>query len=150
MKRISINSSNQTFVLHPQLAADTEPVAELDLCTLRLMNCREIPWLVLVPMRDGVREITDLSDTDQATLMREISRVSRLLTAHFKPHKLNVAALGNIVPQLHIHAIARSTSDPAWPKPVWGNVPMTPYTPEALASLTSELRRLLATEPRIG
>lgn len=133
------------FDLHPQLAADTLPLAELELCLVRLMNCREIPWLVLVPKRAGAREITDLSEDDQLLLMREIARVSRLLTSNFKPHKINIAALGNVVPQLHIHAIARFTHDGAWPKPVWGNIAMEPYTASELPIMVRKIAQFFQT-----
>jgi diadenosine tetraphosphate (Ap4A) HIT family hydrolase len=84
------------------------------------MNDRAYPWLILVPRRNGVREIIDLSSADQALLLREIGQASRAIKKALKPEKLNVAALGNVVPQLHVHVIARFTDDPAWPRPIWG------------------------------
>lgn len=112
----------ETFALHPQLAADTFFVQELPLCRLVAMDCRALPWLILVPRVAGARELIDLSETEQQQLMREIARVSALLKQEFRPDKINVAALGNMVPQLHVHVLARFTTDAAWPKPVWGNI----------------------------
>ncbi len=133
-----------SFILHPQLAADTVSVADLGLSTLRLMNCRTVPWLILVPRRDGVTEIMDLPAADQVVLMEEITSASAHLRRLFNPRKINVAALGNVVPQLHVHVIARSENDGAWPKPVWGNVSMAAYAPEELAQLLTRLRKEFA------
>jgi len=130
--------------LDARLADDTHPVAQLPLCELRLMDDSHHPWLVLVPRVAGATELIDLSDDEQQALMREVSRVSRLLRAHFSPDKLNVAALGNVVPQLHVHVIARYTGDVAWPKPVWGQVAVRSYTPEALVERIATLREGLA------
>lgn len=116
------------FELHPQLEQDTFAATALNLCTVRLMNCRALPWLVLVPRVEAIREIIELSEDDQQQLMREISQMSRLLQQAYHPDKINVAALGNMVPQLHVHVIARYTNDAAWPKPVWGNIGMEPYS----------------------
>lgn len=109
-----------SFVLNPTLEKDTFFVADLPLSRLLLMNDARFPWLILVPRREGMRELVDLMPGDQDQLLREINSVSRCLQQLFKPDKLNVAALGNMVPQLHIHIIARFASDAAWPKPVWG------------------------------
>jgi diadenosine tetraphosphate (Ap4A) HIT family hydrolase len=107
------------FQLHPQLTADTHFVRDLNLCRVLLMNDRRFPWLILVPMREGMRDLVDMLPGDQGQVTKEINRVSRLLQTKFKPTKLNIAALGNITPQLHIHVIARFENDAAWPKPVW-------------------------------
>ena len=125
--------------LHPQLGEDTHPVASWPLCELRLMDDANHPWLVLVPRVEGAVEIVDLDAEQQQQLMHEIARASRLLQA-FRPHKLNVAALGNIVPQLHVHVIARYEHDIAWPKPVWGMAAAQPYPPEMLVEHISRLR----------
>lgn len=127
------------FELHRQIAADTVPIKELELSSLRLMDVAALPWLVLIPRRAALREIIDLSENDQATLWKEIAQVSRALSAAVNPTKLNVAALGNVVPQLHVHVIARFEGDPAWPKPVWGNIPMAPYPAEARTDLVKNL-----------
>ena len=110
----------QSFTLHAQLAADTVLISELPLSRLLLMNNRLFPWVILVPRYETAREIIDLSETDRMQLMREITLVSKAMQRLFSPDKLNVAALGNMVPQLHLHVIARFAKDSAWPQPVWG------------------------------
>jgi len=116
------------FTLDPRLAADTVELARWPLCRVLLMNDANYPWLILVPERPGLRDLDELAGTDRTAVMDEIARACSALRAMVKPHKLNVASLGNAVPQLHIHVIARFPSDPAWPKPVWGVVPAKPYT----------------------
>jgi diadenosine tetraphosphate (Ap4A) HIT family hydrolase len=130
--------------LHPQLADDTHPVASWPLCELRLMDDANHPWLILVPRVLEATELLDLSLAQQAELMREVTVASRALQAAFKPHKLNVAALGNLVPQLHVHVIARYKDDIAWPRPVWGMAAAQPYAPEALVRRMEALRAVLA------
>lgn len=130
--------------LHPQLADDTTPVASWPLCELRLMDDANHPWLVLVPRVTDAVELVDLNTTQQSELMREIGVASRMLQAVFKPYKLNVAALGNLVPQLHVHVIARYQDDIAWPRPVWGNAAARPYAPEELVRRIEALRDALA------
>lgn len=130
----------EPYALHPQLAADSHPLASLALCELRLMDDCNYPWLVLVPRVADARELVDLDAAQQALLMQEISRVSRLVQALFRPHKLNVAALGNVVPQLHVHLIAREVDDPAWPAPVWGRSQARAYGPEQLIERVQALR----------
>lgn len=118
------------FDLHPQLAADTLRVGRLELCELLLMNDSNFPWLILVPAVNDVREIHALPPGDQRKLMQEITFVSRRLERLTNADKMNVAALGNMVPQLHVHVIARFEADPAWPGPVWGKVPAVAYGDE--------------------
>jgi len=118
--------------LHPQLADDTHPLAQFGLCEVRLMDDANHPWLILVPRVENAVEVVDLDASQQAQLMQEIDRASRALQVAVKPHKLNVAALGNVVPQLHIHVIARFHDDIAWPRPVWGMASAQPYSPELL------------------
>ena len=125
--------------LHPQLANDTVPVVELPLCEVRLMDDANHPWLVLVPRVADAVELIDLDAAQRTQLTAEIDQASRALKALFKPHKLNIAALGNLVPQLHVHVIARFEDDPAWPAPVWGRVAARPYTPDALVSRIRQL-----------
>ncbi|MCO4321602.1 HIT domain-containing protein [Aliidiomarina quisquiliarum] len=115
------------FELHPQLRVDSFDLGQLNLSRLLLINDANYPWFVLVPQREGIREIFQLSDADQATLLAESSRLSQVLMAVFSGYKLNVAALGNSVPQLHIHHIVRYQNDPAWPAPVWGKLPALAY-----------------------
>lgn len=112
--------SSAPFSLDPQLARDTHPLGELHLCTLRLMNDRRYPWVIMVPKKPGLAEIIDLEEADRLILMQEISLIAERLQQTLTPHKLNIAALGNQVRQLHIHIIAREQTDPAWPGPVWG------------------------------
>lgn len=133
-----------TFELHPRLAADTVEITRLPLCRVLLMNDAHYPWLILVPQQPGIREIHELSDADQIQLIRESSRVARTMSALFQPTKMNVAALGNMVPQLHIHHIARFETDTAWPGPVWGKIAAQPYAPAQLAERLNALRDLLA------
>jgi diadenosine tetraphosphate (Ap4A) HIT family hydrolase len=121
------------FELDKRLAADTVELARWPLCRVLLMNDANYPWLILVPQRQGLRDLDEVAGTDRAALSDEIARACAVLRAVATPHKLNVAALGNVTPQLHIHVIARQTTDPAWPKPVWGTVPAKPYAPDALA-----------------
>lgn len=131
------------FKLHERLAADTVSLGGTALCELCLMNDSTWPWVVLVPRREGVREIYELSDQDQVQLLRESSALGRGMMAVFGGDKLNVAALGNMVPQLHLHHIVRFEGDPAWPGPVWGKQAPVPYTPEQLKLRISELQPVL-------
>ena len=131
------------YALHPQLAADTHPVATFDLCELRLMDDANYPWLVLVPRLPEARDLIDLDQAQRHALSDEIDNASRALRDAFQPFKLNVAALGNLVPQLHVHVIARYENDPAWPSPVWGRVAARPYTPELLVERIALLRETL-------
>lgn len=116
-----------TFELDATLAADTVEVAQWELCHVLLMNDANYPWLILVPARWGLRDFHELEPDELPTMTTEIVRASKALEALFDPVKLNVAALGNQVPQLHIHVIARREDDPAWPKPVWGAAPARAY-----------------------
>lgn len=115
------------FELHPQLVKDTFPIGRFRLCQLLLMNDSQYPWFILVPERENIREVHELDDSDRRQLWEESAQLSRTLTELFKPDKLNIAALGNQVPQLHVHHILRHTHDPAWPAPVWGKLPPKPY-----------------------
>lgn len=131
------------FVLDPRLDADTLPIVDLPLSSLRLMRDGNFPWLILVPRRPGAVEILDLAEPDRVALWGEIERVAAALQAETGAHKLNVAALGNVVAQLHVHVIARFRGDPAWPAPVWGKVPAAPLEAEPTAALAAALRRRL-------
>ena len=130
--------------LHPQLADDSTPVIELALCEVRLMDDANHPWLILVPRVADTVEIIDLSPAQRTQLTAEIDTAARALKALFKPDKLNVAALGNLVPQLHVHVIARYQNDIAWPRPVWGNATARPYAPEELIERVRALAAALA------
>ncbi|MGH8457490.1 MAG: HIT domain-containing protein [Stenotrophobium sp.] len=133
-----------SFELHPRLAADTVTVNELPLSRLLLMNDSQYPWCILVPRREGLREIYELSEADQLQLWRESAQLSRALMAEFRGDKLNVAALGNMVPQLHVHHIVRFAGDAAWPAPVWGRLPAQAYEAAALAQRIEAIRRAVA------
>jgi diadenosine tetraphosphate (Ap4A) HIT family hydrolase len=132
------------FSLHPQLTRDSVPVGDLALSRVLLMNDANYPWLILVPRRVEAVEIVDLSEDDRLELMREIALVSVALKALTECEKLNLAAIGNIVPQLHVHVVARRHSDAAWPKPVWGAVPALRYDPRVRDGFVSALRKRLA------
>jgi diadenosine tetraphosphate (Ap4A) HIT family hydrolase len=132
------------FALHDRLAADTVEITRWPLSLVLLMNNRQWPWLILVPRRPAIREIHDLTDADQSALMTEIVRTSRALTQLVQPHKINIAALGNVVPQLHVHVIARFSDDPAWPQPVWGALPADPYSAVELQQRLTSLQHALA------
>ncbi len=115
------------FALHPRLAADSVRIGILGLCDVRLILDANYPWIVLVPMRAAIREIHDLAEGDQAALWRELTRASEVMQRVFAAEKVNVAALGNMVPQLHVHVIARLSQDAAWPGAIWGHTPATSY-----------------------
>ena len=132
-----------SFALDPRLAAHTRLVTSLPLCDVQLMNDARYAWLVLVPRHDGLIEITDLGDDDQATLWREVSLASRALRAVAPCDKLNLGALGNIVRQLHVHLVARCAGDAAWPGPVWGHEQAQPYAEAALDERLAALRDAL-------
>src|SRR6185436_15986316 len=132
------------LTLHPTLARDTVEVARLPLCRVLLMKDSRFPWLILVPERQEIREIHELASEDRRRLVEEIAQVSEVLERLFRPAKLNVGALGNIVPQLHVHVVARFETDPAWPGPVWGSGPAVPYTGEELAETRERLAAALA------
>ncbi|MFC5525552.1 HIT domain-containing protein [Rhodanobacter ginsengisoli] len=136
--------SSAPFVLDARLAADTRPVARLPLCDLRLMDDARYAWLVLVPRRDGLVEIADLSADEQATLWQEVNLAGRALRAVAPCDKLNLGALGNIVRQLHVHVVARCEGDPAWPGPVWGHGAAQAYAEAALDERREALCRALA------
>lgn len=132
-------SLTMPFALHPRLAEDTVEVTLLPLCRVLLMKDRRFPWLILVPERESVREIAELPPADRAALIEEIARASDVLTRLFHPDKLNVGALGNLVAQLHVHVVARFSTDPAWPGPVWGSGPADPYAEGELAEIRERL-----------
>ena len=131
------------FELDPRLAADTFLVDETPLSRVLLMNDARYPWLILVPRRSDVTEPFELSEVDQAQLWQESMRLGEAMKAHFSADKLNIAALGNQVAQLHVHHIARFHTDDAWPGQVWGVGSAAPYSDAARDALIDELRSLL-------
>ena len=127
------------FTLHRQLEADSVLIRDLGLSQLRLQNQKNVPWLILVPRKQDLTELFELGAGDRALLMEEIAQASRALVKLYAPDKINVAALGNQVPQLHVHVIARFAGDPAWPAPVWGRLDPEPYTLQALTEIKAKL-----------
>lgn len=132
-----------TFTLHERLAADTVRIGSLPLSELLLMNDARFPWCILVPRRDGMRDVIDLEPADIEQLHRESLALQRALREIFAPDKLNVAAIGNVVPQLHIHHIARFRSDSEWPAPAWGRGSAQPYDNVTRAERIARLKAAL-------
>jgi diadenosine tetraphosphate (Ap4A) HIT family hydrolase len=128
-----------SFALHSRLAADTHLIGDLPLCRVLLMNDARFPWLILVPRREKLHDITDLSVADSTVLMDEVRLSCRALRDILLPDRINVAAIGNIVDQLHIHVVARTITDPAWPGTVWGHGGSKPYDDPTLLRRRNEL-----------
>lgn len=128
------------FSLHDQLRRDTLAVCRMKLCLVQLMNDSQYPWLILVPAVENVTEIAQLSEKQRKLLINEIAQTQEVLGRVFQPHKLNVGALGNMVPQLHVHVVARFREDPAWPAPIWGRLPPRPYEEAALRATIARLQ----------
>ena len=128
-----------SFELHPQLVGDCIHIVDLELCRVLLMNESRYPWFILVPMRDGLRELMELTSDESAIYWGESNVLQSFLRDVLKAEKLNVAALGNMVPQLHMHHIARFQHDAAWPAPVWGKFPPEPYPAETIEQLKTQL-----------
>ena len=129
--------------LDQTLRGDTIAIGDLPLCRVLLNDDGNYPWLILVPRREDLVELTDLDESGRTTLMHEIAQVAAALKAHTRCHKLNVAALGNVVAQLHVHIIARFRTDPAWPNPVWGKAKRVPHDKDARDMLVNAMRRAL-------
>jgi len=139
--------SSADWELDPLLARDTVAIGDMPLSRALLIKDATYPWLLLVPRRHEAIEIADLDTIEQAQLMSEIAHAGRTLKALTSCDKINVAALGNVVAQLHVHVIARSRSDAAWPKPVWNAVPPRDYDKAALDELLATLRQRLTLTP---
>jgi len=134
------------FELHSRLAEDAVVIGKFDLSLLLISKDANYPWCILVPQREDVFEIHHLDESDQIQLMRESCRLSEVMISLFDAHKMNVAALGNVVRQLHIHHIARFTDDAAWPQPIWGIAPSKTYTVDAMAERIKRLQNALVGE----
>lgn len=134
------------FALHPLLEQDTTPLGQFKLCLVLLHKDANYPWCILVPKRSGIREIHHLSEKDQQQLIRESSHLSEVMTSLFAPTTMNIAALGNLVPQLHMHHVARFDGDAAWPASVWGVKPAIEYEPKSLADRIERLQASLVGE----
>ena len=131
-----------SFTLHPTLQKDCIELGQLELCRVLLMNDSQFPWLILVPERENITEIHQLSADDQQQLMRESSYIAEQLATLYHADKMNIAALGNMVPQLHIHHVVRYKTDKAWPAPIWGKFDALAYTDEELDSTLKKLEKL--------
>ncbi|HQQ62297.1 MAG TPA: HIT family protein [Pseudomonadales bacterium] len=132
------------FTLHEQLARDCTIIGELPQCKLLLMNDANYPWCVLVPMRQNLREWYELDEADQQQLLAETNALAKYLQENTGARKMNIGALGNMVPQLHVHVIARFENDAAWPAPVWGKLPAKPYDDAALEKMRALLKHFIA------
>ncbi len=128
-----------SFELHPDLARDGILIGRFDLCLVLLINDATYPWFVLVPQREHIRDLTDLAFDDYRMLWHESRKLSQAILKSFRGEKLNVAALGNVTPQLHVHHIVRFSDDPAWPAPIWGRNPMQPYQDAAVDQIRAQL-----------
>jgi diadenosine tetraphosphate (Ap4A) HIT family hydrolase len=127
------------FVLHPRLETDSLFIRDLKLSQLRLNNVKSVPWLVLVPRRAEITEIYQLAKEDRGQLMEEVAQAAKVLTDLYAPDKINIAALGNIVPQLHVHVMARFASDAAWPHPIFGRMQPEPYEDAAVEVIKTKI-----------
>lgn len=131
--------TSSTFTLDPTLAKDTVEVVRLDVCRVLLVRDKTYPWIILVPAIAGMRDLDDMSETQRNQVMAEVNHASKSMKLVFHPHKMNVAALGNVVEQLHIHVIARFRDDPAWPAPVWGAHPAVDYQEDQRVAVIADL-----------
>ena len=139
--------TSEPWSLHPQLARDTITIGDLALSRLLVVNDANWPWLLLVPRRVGASDIIDLEEVERAQLMTEIARVARALKEVTACEKLNVAALGNVVPQLHVHVIARRSGDAGWPKPIWSAAQPVPHEPRELDRFVAAIKRKVWVAP---
>lgn len=134
------------FELHPRLAQDSIVIGEFELSLLLLSRDANYPWCILVPKREDIFEIHHLDEEEQMQLIRESCRLSQVMTSLFDADKMNVAALGNVVRQLHVHHIARFTDDPAWPQPIWGKIPAKDYVGGEMEERIKRLQNALIGE----
>jgi len=128
------------LVLDPRLLEASSFITELKLCQVRLNHNAAFPWILLIPAKEDISEIIDLTPSDQHVLMQEISLASQVMKSLFQPTKLNIANLGNVVPQLHVHIIARYENDEAWPDPVWNSKVAKAYDPLFLQERINQLK----------
>lgn len=131
------------FELHPQLQQDCFRVGSLSLSELLMMNDSQYPWFILVPRRAHIKEIHQLSTADRQTLLAESCLVAEALSEQYRPDKLNIAAIGNLVPQLHLHHVVRYQTDKAWPAPIWGKFPAVPYNGDQPEQRLARMREAL-------
>jgi diadenosine tetraphosphate (Ap4A) HIT family hydrolase len=140
----SFMDKSSEFSLDPRLEKESFFICELDLCELRIINDQNYPWFILVPKVNDVREIYQLPEFSRAILEQEIFCISKALAEHFNAFKTNIAALGNLVAQLHIHIIIRYETDISWPNPVWGQFPVSPYNAAQAKKIVESVRNLVS------
>ena len=145
-KNVRLAGERSVFALDSRLEKDTWFVGDLPLCRLLLSNDSNYPWFVLVPRQEGISELFQLDESSQARMWSETTGVSRILGGVFNAHKMNVATLGNVVSQLHMHVIVRYQTDAAWPAPVWGQHPARPYTEEQVNAIRRQVADALKSE----
>ena len=131
------------FQLHPRLIQDCITIGRFDLCQLLMMNDSQYPWFILVPEKADITEIYQLSKADQHTLTQESSYLAENLATLYKADKMNIAAIGNLVPQLHLHHVVRYQVDQAWPAPIWGKFAAVPYTHEQMTENIDRVKKQL-------
>ncbi len=131
--------SNTNFQLHPDLQRDGIRIGSFPLCLVLLINDKSYPWFVLVPQRAEIRDPIDLSDADYRVLWQESHRFSGAIMSIFNGEKLNIAALGNMTPQLHVHHVVRFNGDAAWPAPIWGKQPLVAYSDDELDVIRDQI-----------
>ena len=134
----------QRFVLHPQLQQDTIVLGRLDLCQVLLMNDSQFPWLILVPEIADIRELFQLNQQQRQLFIIESCHLAETISVIYHADKINIGAIGNMVPQLNIHHIVRFRNDKLWPAPIWGKLPTVPYTEQQLAEQTALLKQQLS------
>lgn len=132
-----------TYQLHPRLQQDSIAIAEFELSEIRLINDSQYPWMILVPKRADISEVYQLPETEQQLLQQESSWLAKTMAELYQADKMNIAAIGNMVPQLHIHHIARYKTDIAWPAPVWGKFDAVPYTDSQIGQISSQVKNAL-------
>jgi diadenosine tetraphosphate (Ap4A) HIT family hydrolase len=132
-----------SFQLHPRLIEDCIAIGRFELCQLLMMNDSQYPWFILVPEKSGIKEIYQLSKVDQHTLTEESSYLAENLAELYKADKMNIAAIGNLVPQLHIHHVVRYQADKAWPAPIWGKFAVVPYTQQQIIDNIAQVKEQL-------
>ncbi|MBA1274446.1 HIT family protein [Stutzerimonas azotifigens] len=138
------------FALDPRLESDTVTLGDFPLSRLLLMNDAQYPWFILVPRREEVSELFQLSGEDQQLLWRETTQLAEVLKDTFQADKMNVATLGNMVSQLHMHVIARRKGDAAWPAPVWGRQEPIAYRQEQISAIRNKLKLVLTGDFKFG
>ena len=139
----------ENFTIDQRLISDSSLVTTLNLCQVRLHHNAAFPWILLIPMQNNVSEIIDLSSTNQQLLLQEICVISKIMQKIYKPKKLNIANIGNMVPQLHVHVIARYESDDAWPNPVWNSGISKSYEPQGLIKQIENIKNFLQKEKNV-